>query len=116
MKNSDQLSITATAFDQWRTQRASRSERTPLALRQQAISLFKSYSSSSITTALKISGTQLKQWKILLAPKDEHTDFVHLPSLNTPSTEPLNISLSFVNGASMVFSGTLSPTVLLSKL
>ncbi len=34
MKNSDQLSITATAFDQWRTQRASRSERTPLALRQ----------------------------------------------------------------------------------
>ncbi len=112
MKNSDQLTNTSIAFDQWREKRPSRSERTPLALRQQAVLLYKSYPSSKITTALKISGTQLNQWKTLLTPKDEHLDFVHLPSPNTPSTEPLNLNLSFANGASIVLSGVISSTLL----
>lgn len=111
MKNSDQLSITATAFDLWREKRVYPRERTPLALRQQAVLLYKNYSSSKITTALKISGTQLNQWKTLLAPKDEHPDFVHLPSPST-TTEPLTLSLSFANGASMVFNGAISSTLL----
>ena len=112
MKNSDQLSITATAFDQWREKRVYPRERIPLALRQQAVLLYKNYSSSQITTALKISGTQLNQWKTLLAPKDEHSEFVHLPSPNASSIEPLNLSLSFANGATIVLSGDLSSTLI----
>jgi hypothetical protein len=116
MKNSDQLSITATAFDQWREKRVYPRERTPLALRQQAVLLYKNYSSSKITTALKISGTQLNQWKTLLAPKNSHPDFIHLPSPSpsTPAIEPLNISLSFDNGASMVLRGAISSTLLIT--
>jgi len=112
MKKSDQLSITAAAFDQWRINRVSRSERTPLALRQQAVLLYKDYPSSRITSALKISGTQLKLWNTLCAPKDDYPDFVHLPSPNTPTTVPLNLSLSFPNGTAVVLNGDISSTLI----
>ena len=60
MTHPDQLSITSTAFDQWRKNRAKRSERTPLPLRQQGVLLYETYPSSKIMAALKISSTQLK--------------------------------------------------------
>lgn len=110
MKNSDQLSITVTAFDQWRETRTNRGERTPLALRQQAASLCTRYPSSKITTALKISGAQLKQWSKTHAPNNDYPDFIHLPS--TPTTETLNLNLTFANGATFALNGAVSSTLI----
>jgi hypothetical protein len=53
---------------------------TPEHLRQQAVLLLEHYASSTITSALRISGAQLKQWREVLLPAN--TDFVSLPLTN----------------------------------
>jgi hypothetical protein len=108
----NQLSITAIAFEQWRFNRLKPRERTPLHLRQQAVSLSNTYSSSKITTALKISGTQLKQWLKLLAPHQTSQEFIHLPHSNSPTIDTLNLELSFENGVTFSLNGPIPATLI----
>ncbi|MCP4985317.1 MAG: hypothetical protein GY928_04370 [Colwellia sp.] len=61
MPNQEQLSIVVTAFAHWRSNRNGRQVPTPNALREQAVALLNHYSSSQITSSLRISGSQLKQ-------------------------------------------------------
>ena len=110
MTDTDQLSITTTAFDQWRIDRQKPSELTPLALRQQAVSLSDSYPSSKITAALKISGAQLNQWRTLLSSKNRRPEFVPLPCPNPPAIDTLKIDLAFANGTKISLSGTIPST------
>jgi hypothetical protein len=77
MSNQKQLSSVVAAFEQWRNNRNGRQVPTPQHLRQQAVLLLEHSSSSTITCALRISGTQLKQWRELSAPAN--TEFVSLP-------------------------------------
>jgi hypothetical protein len=60
MPKQDQLSIVVTAFEYWRSNRNGRQVPTPTALREQTVELLNHYSSSQITSALRISGSQLK--------------------------------------------------------
>ncbi|MGL4712829.1 MAG: hypothetical protein ACRCWP_09835, partial [Shewanella sp.] len=63
MSTSDLLSTLTTAFECCRSIRDSSQTPTPNTLREQAVGLLEHYSSSKITSALRISGGQLKQWR-----------------------------------------------------
>jgi len=81
MSNQNQLTITVEAFEQWRNTRNGRQVRTPASLREQAVLLLQEYSSSKIISALKISGTQLKQWRTELGLTESSPQFATLPAL-----------------------------------
>ncbi|MGL1959078.1 MAG: hypothetical protein OCD00_17395 [Colwellia sp.] len=67
----------------------------PNALREQAVALLKYYSSSKITSALRISGGQLKQWKNSVSSPENTPQFVQLP-ISAPSAQtPFNVELCF---------------------
>lgn len=117
MSNQDQLSIVVTAFEQWRKNRTSHKGRTPQSLRQQAVALKSHYSSGRITTALRISGSQFKQWCKDVEVTDESTDFVQLPvTYNSHKDEAqegiLKLELSFPQGEQLQLSGNITPTLL----
>lgn len=103
--NPDQLSTVVTAFEHWRNNRNGRQVPTPTTLREQAVALLNNYSSSKITSALRISGGQLKQWRNNDEPTEKTPTFVHLPispSLTQPS---FNVELRFASGDEMSLSG-----------
>ena len=85
MSNQDQLTTVVTAFEHWRSNRNGRKVPTPLPLREQTVALLNYYSSSQITSALRISGSQLKQWRISTAPTETIPQFVHLPIPTSPT-------------------------------
>ncbi len=101
----DKLSTVVTAFESWRNNRNGRQVSTPITLREQAVSLLNNYSSSKITSALRISGSQLKQWKNALIPPEQTPQFVHLPILPSPTQVHLNVELRFASGDQMCISG-----------
>ncbi len=113
MLNQDQLSIVVTAFEHWRSNRNGRQVPTPTALRQQAVALFNHYSSSQITSALRISGSQLKQWRNIIASTETTPQFVHLP-ISSPPTQSVNIELCFASGDQMHLSGVVDSNMLIS--
>ncbi|MEP0177772.1 MAG: hypothetical protein ABJD02_00525 [Paraglaciecola sp.] len=76
MSNQEQLSTVITIFEQWRSNKNGQREAISEHLRQQAVLLLVHCSSSAITSALRISSAQLKQWRGLLAP--DNTEFVNL--------------------------------------
>ena len=117
MPNQDQLSIVVTAFNQWRKNRISRKGPTPQSLRQQAVALKSQYSSGRITTALRISGSQFKQWCKDVQSLNESIDFVQLPVTLSPQIDnieeaTLKLELSFSHGEQLQLSGQITPTLL----
>lgn len=116
MSNLDQLSTLVTAFEHWRSNRNGRQVPTPMALREQAVGLLEHYSSSKITSALRISGSQLKQWKNSATSPENTPQFVHLP-ISAPSAQtPFNIELRFAQGDAMSLSGIDDPHILISLI
>ena len=99
---SDQLTNTVTAFQQWRSNKPARSSATPSYLRQQAVALLPHYSQSIIATTLRISGTQLKHWRLAHQELNDTTHFIPLPSLQSeslPSSIPaLSFEVNLTNG------------------
>ena len=94
MSNRDQLSNVVAAFEQWRETRFSRKAPTPKPLRKKAVALKSHYSSSRITSALRISGSQLKQWSEEGKDLEQTVDFVQLPvSLEQKQDEIQNVEL-----------------------
>ena len=112
MSNPEPLSSVVMAFEQWRNNRKGRQARTPTSLRQQAVALLEHYASSKITSALKLSGSQLKQWAESLHGANNPEPFVHLPLWVSPPHSSLNLTLSFRHGEQLSLSGDISSTVL----
>lgn len=112
MPNNDQLTSLVTAFELWRTNRNGRQAPTPTSLREQAVSLLKTYSTSQITSALRISGGQLKQWRHSLDVPAKLPQFIELPVSSMQQNEPMNIELYFTSGDQLRFSGVVELDVL----
>lgn len=112
MSNSDQLSRAVTAFEQWRQTKNGRHTTTPARLRQQAVALLDAYSSSTITSALRLSGSQLKSWAGSHHRDEQPPVFVHLPLTASPQQPVLNIALHFRHGGQLTLSGDISPALL----
>lgn len=116
MSTSDQLTTLVTAFEHWRSNRNGRQVPTPNALREQAVALLKHYSSSKITSALRISGGQLKQWKNSVISPENTPQFVQLP-ISAPSAQtPFNVELRFAQGDAMSLSGVVDPSLIISLI
>lgn len=114
MSNQDQLPPVVAAFEQWRNNRNGRQVATPQHLRQQAVLLLEYCSSSTITCALRISGTQLKQWRECSAPAN--TEFVSLPLVNGSCDPQQRLELRLHNGAHLSLSGALSSSLIVDML
>jgi hypothetical protein len=109
MKNPEKMMVsTIAAFKQWRQTRVHRTVKTPLILQTQAAALLAHFSYSKITSALNISGTNLKCW-FEQQDKQSQTEFITLPPLDAPSSTSLSVTLTFNNGAHMCLCGELSP-------
>jgi len=114
MSNPDQLSTLVSDFEHWRSNRNGRQVPTPTALREQAVALLNHYSSSQITSALRISGSQLKQWRNCGAPTETKPQFVHLPISNPPTIPSVKVELCFASGDQMNLSGAVNGELLIS--
>ncbi len=116
MSNQDQLPTVVTAFEHWRSNRNGRQVPTPLPLREQAVALLNYYSSSQITSALRISGSQLKQWRNSVEPTDKTPLFVHLPISTSLTQPPFNVELRFAQGNEMSLSGVVDGHLIMSLI
>ena len=114
MSNPEQLSSVIAAFEQWRHNKNGR--QTPTPLRQQAVTLLDNYSSSKITSALRISGTQLKQWAGSLQVVNKHDPFVHLPLSSSTQHKSLNLQLHFRHGEQLTLSGDISLSLITAMI
>ncbi|HEY5715024.1 MAG TPA: hypothetical protein VIS54_01300 [Psychromonas sp.] len=112
MSNPEQLSSVIAAFEQWRHNKKGRQVPTPASLRQQAVALLDNYSSSKITSALRISGTQLKQWAESLQVANTPDPFVHLPLFPSAQHKSLSLALHFRHGEQLTLSGEISPSLI----
>ena len=117
MPKQDQLSTLVTAFELWRSNRNGRQVPTPTALREKAVALLNHYSSSQIISALRISGSQLKQWRESAASTPEtKPHFIHLPISSSPTQHSVNVELCFVSGDQMNLSGAVDSELLISLI
>jgi len=69
------LESVALAFNNWRRQRTSLSDRIPLDLQQQAIQLLQFHSKPEVIKALNINHKMLKRWQ---QPTDTTCEFIDL--------------------------------------
>jgi hypothetical protein len=112
MPNQKQISVVVTAFEQWRSNRNGRQAPTPATLREQAVSLLNTFSFSQITSALRISGSQLKQWRNALVLSEQTPQFVNLPVSPAPTDSPFNVELCFASGDQLRLSGVVDRDVI----
>jgi hypothetical protein len=104
---SDQLANTVAIFEQWRSDKSSKSAATPIHLRQQAVALLPHYSKNTVATRLRIRGGQLKRWHLALQAPDEPNHFIQLPEPQVPPTS-LSIEINLENGNQLFISGELN--------
>lgn len=112
MSNQDQLPNVVTAFEHWRSNRNGRQVPTPVPLREQAVALLNYYSSSQITSALRISGSQLKQWRNTASPTEIKPQFIHLPIVDLPTQPTVNVEICFISGDQLHLSGIVDRDVI----
>ena len=103
---SDLLSNAVAAFEQWRSNKPTKSSPIPLHLRQRAVALLPHYSTSKIITGLRISGDQLKRWCTVVQAPIESDDFIELPIAPMPA-QSLQLEVNLASGARLCFSGAL---------
>lgn len=120
MSHQEQLAQAIAEFQQWRLTRQSRNEHTPIKLRQLAVKLRLHYSTQKISTALRLSGTQLKQWSLDGQSTKEPPEFTPLPITTgvpgEPPSDALTIELTLGNGAQLSLSGDISTAMLATLL
>jgi hypothetical protein len=112
MSNPDHLSRVVAAFEQWRQTKNKQHTTIPSRLRQQAVALLDEYSSSKITSALRLSGAQLKNWAGVQHIDEQPPVFVHLPLACALPHQALSIALHFRQGGQLTLSGEISPALL----
>lgn len=120
MANTKEITQVVNAFELWRNSRSSRRTSTPQALRKQAIDLLEQYSSSKVSSMLRISGSQLKQWReSAVEPNETRPDFIRLPE-QAKVTCVVNaypkIELRLCNGVALTFSGDISQAMLVAMI
>lgn len=76
---SDLLSNAITAFAQWCSNKLVKHSPISRHLQEQVVALLPHYPRSKITSSLRISGGQLKQWRGAHQVPTESDDFVELP-------------------------------------
>ncbi len=107
MLKPENLATTIAAFELWRANKKSRSTRIPNQLRAQAVALLNNHRASDITSGLKISGSQFKQWRNALELTEQPQQFVELPMHNEPQDRSFNIELNFTSGEQMRLFGVI---------
>jgi hypothetical protein len=119
MANSKEINQVVEAFELWRNNRGSRKSPTPQALRKQAIDLLEHCSCSKVTSMLRISGSQLKQWRESVKPNETTHDFIRLPVQNeaqhSVNKHPI-IEIRLCNGAALTFAGQISQALLVAMI
>ena len=119
MANSTKIDQVVEAFSLWRNNRGSRKSPTPQALRKQTIDLLEHYSCSKVTAMLRISGSQLKQWRESFEANQTSHDFIRLP-VQSEAQHSVNqhprIELCLCNGAALTFSGEISQALLVAMI
>ena len=112
MQLSELLPTTIDAFEHWRSTKTSVSAPTPKTLRQKAVALLEHYSSTQVHAALRISSSQLKQWRKELSPQesaakasDVSNHFIELPATASNHSDPIKLELCFSNGDKLHLSG-----------
>ena len=119
MANAKEINQVVVAFELWRNNRGSRKSPTPQALRKQAIDLLEHCSCSKVTSMLRISGSQLKQWRESVKPNQTSPDFFRLPVQGEAHhivNEHPRIELRFCNGAALTLSGEVSQALLVAMI
>ena len=116
MSNPEPLTRVITAFEQWRQNKSGRQKPIPAPLRKQAVLLLDEYSSSKITSALKISGSQLKQWTESLQLVNNTHQFVDLPLPSSAQPASLNVQLHFRHGGHLTLGGDISVSLLTAMI
>ena len=119
MTNAKEINQVIEAFELWRHNRGSRRATTPQALRKQAVDLLEHYSSSKVTSILRISGSQLKQWREFVKPSQINHDFIQLPEQTEEHhivNEHPRIELRFCNGTALNFSGEITHALLVTMI
>lgn len=116
MSKPDHLNRVIAAFEQWRQTKNKHQTIIPTPLRQQAVALLDAYSSSKITAALRLSGSQLKSWAEVHHVDEQPPVFVQLPPVAelapSSSVTPHSIALHFRHGGKLLLSGDISPALL----
>ena len=112
MSKPDHLNLVIAAFEQWRQTKNKHQTIIPTPLRQQAVALLDEYSSSKITAALRLSGSQLKSWAGVHHVDEKPPTFVHLPLTAALPQQTLSIALHFRHGGQLTLSGEISPVLL----
>lgn len=115
MSKNDPLILAENAFQQWRHSRSHRCAKTPLALRKQAVALLEFHSRAIITSTLKLSGNNFKNWTEAFSPSSVSHD-VSFVALEPLTTQPaaLNLTLDMANGCQLRLSGDISPALLIA--
>ncbi len=119
MANSKEINQVVEAFELWRNNRGSRKSPTPQALRKQAIDLLEHCSCSKVTSMLRISGSQLKQWRESVKPSQTNHDFIQLPARSEAHhivNKHPKIELRFCNGTALNFSGEITQALLVTMI
>lgn len=112
MSKPDHLNRVIAAFEQWRQTKNKHQTIIPTPLRQQAVALLDEYSSSKITAALRLSGSQLKSWAEVHHVDEQPPLFVHLPLAPALPKQTLGIALHFRHGGQLTLSGDISTALL----
>ena len=117
MANAKEIHQVVEAFELWRHNRGCRKSPTPQALRKKAVDLLEHCSSSKVTSMLRLSGSQLKQWRESVKTSQTNHDFIHLPAQNEAHhivNEHPRIELRFCNGTALNFSGEMTQALLVT--
>lgn len=106
---SEQLADTLAAFEAWRNSKPTKSNATPITLRQQAVALFPHYSKSVIAKTLRISGGQFKRWHLESQQLPQTPTFIPLPSPpDIALSQPLSLEINLANGHQLLLAGDLN--------
>lgn len=107
----ESLSTLAADFNTWRKQKTKISTPVPDSLRQRAISLLDDHQTGQVTTALRITASQLTQWRLALQ-LDDPTSFVEITSQACTPQPSINLELCFASGEQMNLFGVNNQTLL----
>jgi hypothetical protein len=119
MANAKEINQVVEAFELWRHNRGSRKPPTPQALRKQAVDLLEHCTYSNVTSMLRTSGSQLKQWRESVKPSQTNHDFIQLPARSEAHhivNKHPKIELRFCNGTALNFSGEITQALLVTMI
>lgn len=111
MDTPDSLPALVADFNALRKQKAQISTPVPDSLRQRAISLLDDHQTGQVTTALRITVSQLTQWRQALQ-FDDPTSFVEITSQAFTPQPSINLELCFASGEQMNLCGVNNQTLL----